>query len=496
MSPTIYRDCDSGTLKSADAANPARFIGENSGSWTLPGFSVDHAFMNGSRPEQHDIFSVGRLNAEVRAVLEGSFPLIWVEGEISNLARPRSGHLYFSLKDAQAQVRCALFRAKRQLLRFEPANGTQVLARARVSFYEPRGDFQLIVEHLEPAGAGSAQRAFEALKKRLQAEGLFDTARKKALPDFPRRLGVITSASGAAIRDVIKVLRRRAPHLVVTIFPAQVQGKGAAEELLEALSLALQRRDCDLLLLTRGGGSAEDLAAFNDERLARAVAAADIPIVSAVGHEIDFTITDFVADRRAPTPSAAAELISPDAQALLQTIGKLSTRLQRSMQRRLEIEHRNLDRLDGRLQRTAPVNRLLQQQQRLDGLDLRLMRRMRAILGERQRDLETQSRHLLAQSPALRLTQLKQRFTGLPERLQQAWWQHQERRAEHLAASGRQLNAVSPLATMQRGYAVLRRPENGKVVTQIQQLSQGDRIEALLADGRLDLSVDTIEAAD
>ena len=330
--------------------------------------------MTASGPDQRDIFSISRLNSEVRAVLEGSFPLVWVEGEISNLASPRSGHLYFSLKDAQAQVRCALFRAKRQLLRFQPANGAQVLARARISFYEPRGDFQLIVEHLEPAGAGSAQREFEALKKRLQSEGLFDNERKKPLPAFPQRLGVITSASGAAIRDVIKVLRRRAPHIAVTIFPAQVQGKGAAEELLEALGIALQRADCDLLLLTRGGGSIEDLAAFNDERLARAVASAGIPIVSAVGHEIDFTITDFVADRRAPTPSAAAELISPDAAALLQTVGKLSQRLQAGVRRRLQVESQHLARLAGRLQRAAPANRLRQQQQRLDGLDLRLLR--------------------------------------------------------------------------------------------------------------------------
>ena len=232
--------------------------------------------------QDRDIYTISRLNAEVRAVLEGSFPLLWIEGEVSNLAAPRSGHLYFSLKDAHAQVRCALFRAKRQRLRFSPGDGDHVLVRARISFYEPRGDFQLIIEHLEPAGAGAAQREFEALKQRLQAEGLFDPARKQPLPMFPRRLGVITSPSGAAIRDVLDVLRRRAPHLAVTIYPAQVQGKGAADEIREALELALQRADCDVLLLTRGGGSLEDLAAFNDERLARTIAAAGIPVVSAV----------------------------------------------------------------------------------------------------------------------------------------------------------------------------------------------------------------------
>ena len=449
--------------------------------------------MNAADPDTRDIFTISRLNSEARAVLENSFPLLWVEGEISNLASPRSGHLYFSLKDAQAQVRCALFRAKRQLLRFGPANGEKVLARARISFYEPRGDFQLIIEHMEPAGAGSAQREFEALKKRLQAEGLFDTGRKRPLPAFPQRLGVITSPSGAAIRDVIKVLRRRAPQISITIFPAQVQGKGAADELLDALSIALQRADSDLLLLTRGGGALEDLAAFNDERLARAVAAATIPVVSAVGHEIDFTIADFVADRRAPTPSAAAELISPDTPAVLQSVGKLSLRLRGAMRRCLEKQHQHLSRLDGRLQRAAPAHRLRQQQQRLDGLDLRLLRRMRAILAERRRDTGVQSRHLLAHSPSRRLALLKQRFAGLPERMQQAWKQEQRRRSEHLAAAGRQLNAVSPLATMHRGYAVLRRPDDGTVVTRVAQLSPGDRVKAQLADGRLDLSVDRIE---
>lgn len=452
--------------------------------------------MSTSGPDQRDIFSISRLNAAVRAVLEGSFPLVWVEGEISNLASPRSGHLYFSLKDAHAQVRCALFRAKRRLLRFDPANGAQVLARARIGFYEPRGDFQLIVEHLEPAGAGSAQREFEALKKRLQTEGLFDKERKKPLPSFPRRLGVITSASGAAIRDVIKVLRRRAPHLAVTIFPAQVQGKGAAEELLQALEIALQRADCDVLLLTRGGGSIEDLAAFNDERLARAVSAAEIPIVSAVGHEIDFTITDFVADRRAPTPSAAAELLSPDATTLLQTIGRLSRRMRAGMRRHLQSEGQQLSRLAGRLQRAAPASRLRQQQQRLDSLDLRLLRGIRAFLDDRKREIRMQSRHLQANSPMRRLAQFKQRFSGLPERLHQAWNHEHRRRLEHLAAAGRELNAVSPLATMQRGYAVLCRPEDGSVISQAAQLNPGDSIEARLADGTLDLNVERIKTAE
>ena len=413
-------------------------------------------------------------------------------GEVSNLASPRSGHLYFSLKDAHAQVRCALFRAKRQLLRVEPANGEQVLARARIGFYEPRGDFQLIIEHLEPAGAGSAQRAFEELKRRLQTEGLFAPERKRPLPVMPRRLGIITSPSGAAVRDVLKVLRRRAPQMAVTIFPAQVQGKGATEELLDALNVALERDDCDLLLLTRGGGSIEDLAAFNDEHLARAIAAAKIPIVSAVGHEIDFTISDFVADRRAPTPSAAAELISPDSAAQLRSIDKLSGRMHVNIRRHLADANRHLTRLLGRLQRAAPAGRLRQQQQRLDGLDLRLARAMRNILADRQRALEVRSGRLLANNPQRRLQLLRQRLTGLPDRLGQAWQYDQRTRTEHLAAVARQLHAVSPLATMQRGYAVLRGGDDRRVITRISQLSQGDLIEALLADGRAEMHVERI----
>ncbi len=452
--------------------------------------------MTASESDSRDIYSIHRLNSEVRAILEGSFPLIWVEGEISNLATPRSGHLYFSLKDAHAQVRCALFRAKRQLLRFQPADGEQVLARARVGFYEPRGDFQLIIEHLEPAGEGAAQRAFEQLKQRLQTEGLFDPALKHPLPSFPRRLGVVTSPSGAAIRDVLQVIGRRAPQLAITIFPTRVQGSGAAEEIIDALHLAERRGDCQVLLLTRGGGSLEDLAAFNDERLARCIAALEIPVVSAVGHEIDFTIADFVADRRAPTPSAAAELISPDSSVLRTLITKHGERLGQALRRRLQADHRQLGRLDGRLQRAAPRNRLRQQQQRVDELDLRLARSLRMTLTLRRRRLEAVAQRLSGQGPTRRLALLQQRYAGLPERLLHAWSRGQRQRSEHLAATLRQLNAVSPLATMQRGYAVLRSPETAKVVTAVTEVHAGDRLEALLADGRLGLNVEQVQSSD
>ena len=442
---------------------------------------------------ERDVYSVSRLTSEARAVLEGSFPLLWIEGEISNLATPRSGHLYFSLKDDHAQVRCALFRGKRQLLRQQPANGDQVLVRARISFYEPRGDFQLLVEHLEPAGAGSAQRRFEALKQKLQTEGLFDPARKQDLPSFPRHLGVITSPSGAAIRDVLKVLNRRAPHIHITIFPTQVQGAGAAEELTEALELALTRNDCDILLLTRGGGSNEDLEAFNDERLARIITSASIPIVSAVGHEIDFTIADFVADRRAPTPSAAAELISPDTRALEDAVTGQMARMTRTLHRYLEHNHEQLERLIGRLGRASPTSRLQQQQQRLDSLDTRLQRRMRALITDAQLHLARASRRLQGQRLGSRLANDRQRLQRLPERLQQAWLSGQRRREARLSALARELQAVSPLATMQRGYAVLRAGDEKTVITSVDQVAPGEPLNALLNDGSLHMTVDRVD---
>ena len=448
--------------------------------------------MTATDSPSRDIYSISRLNTEVRAVLEGSFPLLWVEGEISNLAVPRSGHLYFSLKDPHAQVRCALFRGKRQLLRFEPANGDRVLARVRIGFYEPRGEFQLIVEHMEPAGAGDAQRAFDALKRKLDAEGLFDAGRKRPLPAYPHRIGVITSPSGAAIRDVLHVLARRAPQIPITLFPAQVQGKDAPADLLAALQTAIARGDCDVLLLTRGGGSVEDLAAFNDEALARAIAASPVPVVSAVGHEIDFSIADFVADRRAPTPSAAAELLSPDSDALATAVGGLRRRLLVLMRRRLGQHAQQLTQLDARLQRTAPGNRLLQQQQRIDGLDLRLQRAMAMRIERERRRLAGSTRQLQLLSPGVRLAALRQRLTQLPQRLRLATVSTLHQRRFQLDALARQLNAVSPLATMQRGYSIVREPATGRVVASIEQVAVGARLEVLLRDGTLDVETQAV----
>ncbi|MEX0952072.1 MAG: exodeoxyribonuclease VII large subunit, partial [Gammaproteobacteria bacterium] len=323
-------------------------------------------------PGQRRIFSVAELNRTARALLEGEFPSIWVEGEISNLARPASGHLYFSLKDSKAQVRCALFKNRALGLKTRPENGMQVLLRAGVSLYEGRGEFQLIVEYLEPAGAGALQRAFEELKRKLEAEGLFDPAHKQTLPAFPKRIGVITSPSGAAIRDVLNVLKRRYPGVEVIIYPAPVQGADAPAKLKRMLDVAIARNEVDVLLLTRGGGSLEDLWAFNDEPLARAIHACPLPIVSAVGHEIDFTIADFVADQRAATPSAAAELLSPDQTQLLRQLARYESLLDRQMQQQLRSRKDRINSLQKRL--PHPQRTLQQISQRLDDLTLRSQR--------------------------------------------------------------------------------------------------------------------------
>jgi exodeoxyribonuclease VII large subunit len=281
------------------------------------------------RPER-DVYSVSRLNREARVLLERGFGTLWLEAEISNFSRPSSGHWYFCLKDAAAQVRCAMFRQRNMLCAFTARDGQKVLVRARIGLYEPRGEFQLIVDHLEDAGLGALQRQFEELRARLAAEGLFATARKRPLPTLPKRIGVITSPTGAAVRDILHVLARRFPAVAVLIYPVAVQGAQAPAELVAALKTAAARQECDVLILARGGGSLEDLWAFNDEKLARAIVASPIPVISGVGHEVDFTIADFAADVRAPTPSAAAELVVPDAEEWLTTCLRLDTRLARS----------------------------------------------------------------------------------------------------------------------------------------------------------------------
>ena len=438
-----------------------------------------------------DIYSVSRLNREVRRLLEQGFSRIWLEGELSNVARPSSGHLYFSLKDAGAQIRGAMFRNRNRSLPFTPEDGMQVLVRGKLSLYEPRGDYQLIVEHMEEAGDGLLQRAFEALKQKLYLEGLFDEEHKRPLPALPERIGVITSPSGAAIRDVLTVLGRRFPAIPVRIYPVPVQGREAAGEIAAALQLASRRRDCDVLILTRGGGSLEDLWPFNEEIVARAIHACDIPVISAVGHEIDFTIADFVADRRAPTPSAAAELASPDQQEWLQHIGHLAARLQGRMRETLSGRRQALGWLEKHLQQLHPGQTLRQQAQRLDELERRSLAVLHSALASRQAALAALHGRLQLHSPAGRIGELELRWRSAARRLGRAMQATLTARRQALAVNSRALNAISPLATLERGYAIVSTPD-GTILRNARDTQPGERISARLGKGQLACTVDEV----
>ncbi len=438
-------------------------------------------------PPRH-ILTPSTLNRLVRGLLEDALPLVWIEGELSNVARPASGHLYFTLKDSGAQVRCAMFRPKSAALRFKPTDGMQVLLRARVGLYEPRGEFQLVAEQMEPAGEGALQRAFEQLKAKLDAEGLFDAARKRPLPRHARRIGVITSATGAAIRDVLSVLARRWPLAEVEVLPVPVQGREAPPAIVSMLKKASASARYDVLLVTRGGGSLEDLWAFNDEAVARAIHASAVPVVSAVGHEVDFSIADFVADLRAPTPSAAAELLVPDAQDMLRHLRQLQQRLATLQQRRLQARSQRADHLLARLQAQRPQARLARDRERLAHLRHRLL----AVLRERRQAdrsrLERLHARLLARHPQQRLPLLQRRLAEQSQRLRQAMARQLERERHALQEAARTLHAVSPLATLERGYAILFAAD-GKVLRSARDAEPGSALRARLADGELPLRV-------
>lgn len=437
-----------------------------------------------------DVFSVSRLNREVRALLEGNFPLIWLEGEVSNFSRPASGHWYFSLKDDKAQVRCAMFRSRNIRLRQQPKNGDKVLIRARISVYEPRGEYQLLAEHIEPAGEGELQRRFEALKAQLQAEGLFDPALKQDLPAFPHRIGIITSPSGAAIRDVLSVLRRRYPMGEALIYPVQVQGAPAPADIASTIRLADQRGDCDVLLLVRGGGSLEDLWAFNEEAVARAIAACATPLISGVGHETDFTIADFVADRRAPTPSVAAEMIAPDSAELLKQCQSLHNRLRDEIRYQLENHSKRAGHVLHRLQLQHPRRQLQQQSQRLDELSLRLQRATRVHSTHADTRLRQLQLRLMQNRPELLLERNQTRLVTLQQRLQRAANDQLNQQRQRLALASRSLNNVSPLQTLERGYAIALRASDGKAIKAPEEVNSGDKLNIRLARGQVITTVD------
>lgn len=434
------------------------------------------------------ILTPAGLNRLVRDLLEDSLPLIWIEGELSNLARPASGHLYFSLKDSQAQVRCAMFKPKSSWLKFRPGDGQQVLIRARVGFYEPRGEFQLIVEHMEPAGEGALQREFEQLKQRLAEEGLFAAGHKRPLPTYPQRIAVITSPSGAAIRDVLSVWARRFPLVEADILPVPVQGREAAPAMVAMLQKAQRSQRYDAILLTRGGGSMEDLWCFNDESLARAIHASSVPVVSAVGHEIDFTIADLVADLRAPTPSAAAELLLPDREALRLQLEQWRQRLLKQWQHQRDRRRQQLDHIQIRLAGQRPLTRLERNQERLTQLRQRLLTAWTGPQQERRQQLQHWLSRWQLQNPQRTLAAQRLQTDALRQRLQRAMRQRLAAEGRRLQQAGHSLHASSPLATLQRGYAILL-DEHGQVVRRREDTATGRILQGRLADGRLSLQV-------
>jgi len=448
----------------------------------------DPALARGSEVPTGAILSVSALNRSVRDLLEHRLPLAWVAGEVSNLVHARSGHLYFSLKDSAAQVRCVMFRSRGLLLDWQPREGMQVEVRALVTLYEPRGDFQLNVEFMRPAGLGALYEAFLRLRDRLEREGLFDPLAKRPLPAFPRAIGVITSRAAAALRDVLTTLRRRNPSIPVIVYPAAVQGEGAPAEIVAALAAAGRRAECDVLVLCRGGGSIEDLRAFNDERVARAVRASPIPVVVGVGHETDFTIADFAADVRAPTPTAAAELASPPRDELLARIGLLAARLRRSVGRDLETRMQVLDHLSRRL--VHPGRRLEAQNALVAQLSVRLAQAVARLLDRRRwavRELVERGRRHLPPLEALAV-----RAAGLGARVAAASERQLAARAAGIDALTRSLTHLDPRAVLERGYSIVR-DEAGRIVRRSREVASGDRLDITFAEGGASARVERSE---
>jgi exodeoxyribonuclease VII large subunit len=434
-----------------------------------------------------------QLNVLARDLLESSFSQVWVEGEISNFSRPASGHLYFTLKDERAQVRCALFKQKAMYLRFQPRDGMHVLVRGRLTLYEARGDYQLVLEHMEEAGEGALQRAFMELKTKLAAEGIFDDARKRALPVFTHRLAIITSATGAAVRDVISVLSRRFPLIQVDVLPVAVQGDSAAKEIRSMLQRANAADTYDAILLTRGGGSLEDLWAFNDEALARDIAQSNTIVISAIGHEIDFTLADFAADIRAPTPSAAAELLVPDKNDLVVRIAQLTTRLQSVKNRLLQNRQQTIDQLYLRLKLFDPQIRMAQIRQRLSQAQQHLAKNFQLLLQAKLSRLRLAISTLEQQAPRRQLERHQSRLASLNQSLHAAISRQLQGKLAHLRELGRGLSTVSPLATLSRGYSIIRKQNDMAVIRSSHALIEGESVLATLHEGELQLRVEKIK---
>ncbi len=437
------------------------------------------------------ILTVSRLTALLRGVLEENFEQVWVQGEISNLSIPSSGHIYFTLKDAGAQLRCVMFKSAAKNLKFRLSDGTALIVRGHISLYDQRGEYQLITEYLEPAGIGALQMAFTQLKEKLAGEGLFADSHKLALPRFPRRIGVITSPTGAAIQDIINVVRRRFASLEVLIYPVRVQGEGAAGEIALAIDDMNLLGEADVLIVGRGGGSLEDLWPFNEEIVARAVYRSRIPIISAVGHETDWSICDFVADLRAPTPSAAAELLIASTDELRNQLSSLFHRLKLGMENRLSL----LDSRIAVMRRSLhdPRTMLGHLTQRMDDLSVRLDLALSNSVRYRREDYYRLSSALVHLNPARKADILRQRLKLLSARIEQLLTHRIERLKQEFGDNAARLEVLSPLKTLARGYAIASRSDNGRVISDAATLTPGDKLLLTLRHGKVHCSIDGLE---
>jgi len=440
--------------------------------------------------QSEEVYTVSRLTQEIKGVLEGGFPSLWVEGEISNFRAPSSGHFYFTLKDPAAQIRVVMFRSRILGLRFAPEDGMQVVCRAGLSVYPPRGDYQLVAEWLEPRGQGTLQLALEALKRRLAAEGLFDPARKKSLPFLPREVGVVTSAAGAAVRDILQILWRRFPNLAVRLCPVRVQGDAAKEEIVEALRMLNEEGRAEVIILGRGGGSLEDLWAFNEEVVARAIAASVIPVVSAVGHEIDFTIADLVADLRAPTPSAAAELVVPEKAPLVEETLSLKNRLRAAVVRETGRRRQILFHLSKRI--VHPGRRIEEGCVRLDDLSERLSGAVTRRLGGLRSRLEELRGALGRANPGRRIEFWTARLDSVRRELARLGRHRLEIHRRQCQGYAGRLESLSPLGVLARGYSLTRLIPSGSILRSVEGVCRGDRVEVTLAQGELACVVEAV----
>ena len=437
--------------------------------------------------QQSQVYQVSDLTREIKAILEAAFDSIWVEGEISNFRTVASGHSYFVLKDNKSQIRCVLFKGHKSGIKFQPEDGDKVLLFGRITVYDARGEYQIITESMEPRGLGALQKAFEQLKINLEKEGLFDEDKKKPLPEFPWKIGVVTSSTGAAVRDILNIIRRRNPKVSVMLYPAKVQGEGAAEEIVEGIQALNQKQEIEVIIIGRGGGSLEDLWAFNEEPVARAIAASRIPVVSAVGHEIDFTISDFVADLRAPTPSAAAELTVPLLSDTLQEIGALNKALVRSLQQKLQYYLDLLKRLMTRRFFHQPEEIFIPQIQRVDELQLRLLRGLEQNLFAHQERLKDRVHRLLQASPEKIILYSKENLGMLKKRMMHITQSQLLLNKERFEGIIKNLNAYNPLSILERGYSIS--SKDNKALKSIEGINPGDPIQVRLSRGKLDCTV-------